>query len=116
MLKILKNKKAINDVTLIWTIIVILFSLGIFVPFVENYYSGINTNYNLENIKQKVGETLPSSDADESTVNAIGILFSIITMFFWNFSVHWGINLILLEPMRIILYILIYRQIRSGGG
>lgn len=116
MIKILKSKKGINDVVMIWTIIVILFSLGIFVPFIDDYFSGVSTDYNPDDVAQEVGVGLPQTDTDETNVNALEVMASIIAMFFWGFNIHWIINLVLLEPMRIILYILIYRLIRSGGG
>lgn len=116
MLKLLNSKKAINDVTLMWTIITILFSLGIFVPLIEGYFTGISTEYDIDGVAIDVGAGLPEDDTDESRVDAIKVLASVVSMFFWSFNVHWTINLLLLQPMRIILYILIYRLVRSGGG
>ena len=115
MLKLLKNKKG-NDVHLLWTIIVILFSLGLIVPYIDNYFTNSSIDYNIEDVGEGVAVGLPDSPADVENVGALDLVTSILSMFFWSFSVNIWINILLLEPMRIIFYILIYRLIRSGGG
>ena len=113
-LYILRSKKAANDVTLIWTIITIFIVLGATIPIIEGYFSDVTTTYNTEGVEVDIGQKIPELSANPLSIIEFGK--SILAMFFWAFNVHWMINLFILMPMRVILYILLYRQIRSGGG
>ena len=104
-----------NDIFYMWSIIIILFSLGIFVPIAQGAFGEDTNTYDTGEVTDDVGENLASSGTS-SVVSGIAVLVSILGMFFWSFNVPFWLNIIILEPMRIMLYILIYRQFRSGGG
>lgn len=114
MMKFIKSKKAQNDVTLLWTIFVILFALGSIIPIINNYFGVSSTQYDVEGTAEKVGTELTDVATNPLTIG--DFVASILSMFFWSFNVNLWVNLLILEPMRIIFYILIYRLVRSGAG
>lgn len=115
MLKIFKYKNGNHDVVLIWTIITIFFLIGGILPFIQRDLNMDVTEYNINKTVSDTGQSMPDSETS-IIITAVNIFISIITMFFWNFNVPFWLNLTIFMPMRIALFILIYRQLRSGGG
>ncbi len=111
MLKLIKSKQAVSDVTLMWTIILIFFMLGILLPFVNSGFAQTSQDFNTGDL-----ETGLDDETNFTKVSSITILSSIGKMFFWTFGTlpFWldGIFVV----FRAMLALLIYRQIRSGGG
>jgi len=50
-------------------------------------------------------------NSPDSGTSGLDFLLSLITIVFWSFNVNFWVNLILLEPFRILFYIVIYRII-----
>lgn len=110
-MKILKNKKAFNDVVLMIPIIMFLFLAGLIIPFINASFSQAGTTVNTEKAKND----LLSQVSNSNSLTIFTILSALLTTTFWTFGVPFIVN-IFLEVFRIIFYILLYRQVRSGGG
>ena len=105
-----------SDSYLMYTLVLIFVILGAALPFVNEAANSDNTqDYNIDELTASVGQEVDS--AEVSTVSALQLstraLLNIFLIFFWSFEVGIWVNLILLEPFRVLLYYLIYRAIRG---
>jgi len=110
-IRLLQDKKGVNDVSILTIILFIFIGLGILLPFVNTGFNNDVTNYNTEGLDNSF-----DSDTGETSITSIALLSSILKMFFWTFGdlPFWldGFFIIL----RLIFWILLYRQVRSGSG
>lgn len=112
-----------HDVSLIGIFVCFFLVLGISVPYIQNEFS-INTVYIYDAQTGKMIEDYRNTDISEEMENigestdftGLTMLKSIAGMFTFTFGqLPLFLDLIMFIP-RILLYVLIYRQIRSGGG
>ncbi len=111
MKKLIKSKKGINDVTLITTIVLIFIMLGILLPFINQSFSQAETSFDVNALESSLDD-----ETNFTKIKSVTILSSIGKMFVWTFGnlPFWldGIFVV----FRLMLALLIYRQIRSGAG
>ena len=128
-----------NDSSILAGLIIFFIAMGVLMPFIHDAFSNTVTITNIELLETEsfnAGEQANNSQADcywlflpgrptlicpeavaDETVNAINIITSILKMFIWTFGqVPFFIDLLLLEPLRILGYFLTYRALRSGAG
>lgn len=101
-----------NDSILIWFILILFIAIGGLLPFVQDSF-GVTTDTHKLNINPNDVNQLPTNPLSILTGK---VLLSIASMFFWTFQIPWWLELVFFEPIRILLYILVYRLVRSGGG
>lgn len=102
----------VNDMTIMYGIIVFFVIIGVLAPF-------LNASFDTD-----IPETSASSlyeDIDEndvtSTVSTFRVITSVFSMFFWTFgSLPLFIDAVIFTPLRIILAVIIARNIWIGGG
>lgn len=110
MVSILKSKNGLNDVSMIAFLVLFFLFLGLIIPYINASFGSSYSEYDVGIADQY------DDDTSITTVTGTSLLFSIITIFFWSFgAVNIYVDL-LLTVFRIILAILIYRQLRSGAG
>lgn len=111
MKKLLESKKGINDVSLMWGIILIFVLIGALIPYVNNSFNTSENEFNVNQFDDQIDD-----ETDFTALSATKILLSIASMFFWTFgTLPFWLDAIFLV-MRVMLGLLIYRQVRSGGG
>ena len=93
-----------NDMTIIFGIILLFVAIGVISPY-------INAEFGSDMIEN--GDVL---DADDS-VNGTDVMLSVAGMFFWTFgTIPAWLDGLLFVPLRILLYLIIARNIWIGGG
>ena len=106
-----------NDAGIIFGIAIVLVALGTILPLLNAEFGTSYSNYSLGS---STASASALQDADSGVLSASpGVFASIkgaVIMFFWSFDVPWYINVLLLEPLRLILYFVIARNIWIGGG
>jgi hypothetical protein len=106
-----------NDAGIILGITIILVALGGILPLLNAEFGTSYSNYSLGSSSEAASELQGSGSGVVSAPS--GVLASIkgaAVMFFWSFDVPWYINVFLLEPLRLVLYFIIARNIWIGGG
>lgn len=111
MRKLTKSKKAQNDVSFIILIVTVFILVGTFLPFVNESFNNSVTTFNTEGLVTNTDDQI-----NTDKVSATTVFFSIFSMFFWSFGALPIFLEIFFIIMRIILGVLIYRNVRSGGG
>lgn len=108
-MKRINKKSQLNDISIISGILIFFVLLGTVLPFIASAFNSQQNenNINSNNVKKHLSE---------SSISIWRVLFSIVTVFFWSFEVNIWINIIILEPMRILAYFIIARNIWIGGG
>lgn len=102
-----------NDATIIFVIAVFLIAMGVLVPIVNNYYG---EQADLTNVGQPV-EGADEIFAEGNSLSIVDVVFSIATMFVWSFgALWWPIELFVIEPIRLLGYFILARNIWIGGG
>lgn len=101
----------VNDMTILGGFIILFVAIGIAIPVIESEYSSSTTEYDL---------TTVSGDQDSSDLTGLSawkVIKSIALMFVWSFSgIPLWIELLIFEPIRIIAYAILARNIWPGGG
>lgn len=113
-----KSKKAqINDVVILGAIFFIFVGIGVFLPFLQVEYQ-VTGNATVNAVNTTVIDPNTFNDVTPLTANIsiLGIVFSVIKMFFWTFGdlPLWLDSIFVV--IRITFAVLIYRLIRNGGG
>jgi len=104
-----KGWDIMSDVVLIAGLMLFFILLGAVLPY-TNELDNTFINYQLS-----TGTAQYDDDAEVSTGSMWKTFGSILSIFVWSFNLGtWG-NLFLMIP-RVILALLIYRQVRSGAG
>lgn len=112
-MKIFTTRKAWNDMTLIFPILFLFIILGIILPFVNQSF---NTTSGVQNVNKLSSDT-NSQVVSTTSIGTFTILLSIGKMFLWTFGdINAIIDGIFFVPLRLMLALLLYRQIRSGAG
>lgn len=109
-----KNKKAVNDISIITGIIILFVALGTMLPFIrEDFGQTQTTDYLIDDFNQGI-----ANDVDTvGNVSAFNVIISIFKLFFWTFGeIPLLIDALLFIPLRIILVLTIARNIWIGGG
>lgn len=112
--RLFKTKKGQTDVTIMWFIIVFLLGLGFVLPFIQQAFSTSSTSYSTTDIRN----TGLDDETDYTSISSVNVLSSIGKMFSWNFNtiIPTWLEVCFFLPLRLVLALLLYRQIRSGGG
>lgn len=101
----------VNDVSLIWGIVSVFILVGFITPYVNDAFGRNDPIYNID----QTGNEL-EIETSKTNLNTFQLLKSISLMFFWTFGAlpFWLDTIFFI--MRIMLGLLVYRQVRSGGG
>lgn len=119
----------VNDISIITGIIASFILIGILLPFLNEGFSTSVTTNNVGDFENQIGDTIKDVRSNESVTGILGtfsagaqgvgflkVFFSVVSMFFWTFGAlpFWldGIFLIL----RLMLVMIIARNIWIGGG
>lgn len=104
-----------NDITIIAGIVVFFLIVGLILPFVNaEWASGSqSTNSSVSTLSGDVSNSVK----DANSVSAFKVILSVLSMFFWTFgSLPLYLDLLVFLPLRIILALVIARNIWIGGG
>jgi hypothetical protein len=95
------------DIIIVYTILGIFIIVGIVTPFINNEFG---SSYNSGNI-----ETVGSEMSGTNIITGFfTIMISILSMVLWSFgSLPLWFELIIIEPMRITLYLIVAKWIRG---
>ena len=96
-----------TDSTLLITVMVFFILLGTVLPFIDAATGADITTHNADELSPQVDEQ------DFNVINGLDVFLSILTVLFWSFSVPFYVNLLFIEPFRILAYYLIIRWIRG---
>lgn len=84
-----------NNLVIFYTLLLFFILVGSILPLVNTEFGTTHSDKTVE--------------APTSTTTGLSFVISILTVAFWSFNVNIWVNLLVLEPFRIILYIVIYR-------
>lgn len=103
-----------NDAVIIFGICTFFVALGTLLPLVNEGFGGSDvTSTDAEQFKDTVGE----AGADAGSLSIWDVLVAIGKMFTWSFgAIWWPFEVLLLVPLRVVLYFVIARNIWIGGG
>jgi len=104
-MKLFKSKKGTTDTTIAVGVILAFIMIGTFLPFLDEEFNTTSGNYDVSELEGDIGQ---------SSIGADTILFSILKVFFWTFTLPIYIEIILVF-FKIYLAIYIYRNIRGVG-
>lgn len=100
---------AVNDIGIITVIITFFLVLGFITPFINSEFNSNYESYEFDGLTD-------DEVSNVSTVNGFSILLSILSIFVWSISgIPVFLNLLLFIP-RIILVLVIVRNVWIGGG
>lgn len=103
---------ALNDITIIGGIIVMFIALGVALPYIQRDFGTLETPNDAEALVSGA-----SVEEIDSTVGAIDVLASVSSMFFWTFgALPIWLDAAIFIPLRLILILVIARNIWVGGG
>jgi len=86
-----------SDTLIIFYVLLVFFiGLGSILPLLNDEYDTQHDAYNID---------------APSDLSGLDFLLSIITVAFWSINVNIWVNVLLLEPLRILFYISVYRLI-----
>ena len=105
----------VNDMTIIFGLIAFFVFIGVVTPFIN---AELNTNLTEFNPEQFTGN-VNTGDLEGVTapVNAFKVLGSVLSMFFFTFgSIPTFIDVAIFIPLRLLLVLIISRNIWIGGG
>ena len=107
------TKRSWNDLVVVFPILFLFIIMGIIMPFVNASFSSSSVTQNINGLQTDLNAQVSS----ETSIGAFTILFSIGKMFFWTFGdINAIIDGIIFIPLRIMLALFLYRQVRSGAG
>jgi hypothetical protein len=101
-----------NDITIIVSIVLFLMLVGAAIPLINDSFSSTYTT-------TANGTVLYNSVEAESGGGALtiwSVLSSMIASIFWTFGVADWLNLFVFMPLRLLLLLLLARNIWVGGG
>ena len=102
----------INDMTIIFGIISFFVFIGVVTPFIN---ADLNTNLP-EFSPEQLTSNIDTEQA-QSSISAFRVLGSVLSMFFFTFgSIPAFIDVALFIPLRLILVLIIARNVWIGGG
>jgi len=113
------NKKAGGDVAWMVAIIFILIGTSLFLEFTTDLTDLPTTSRDLDVLRNESAEAVVSeqdSSIFDAIIMPIAMIGTIIKIATWQFGFSYFILAIFFDVLLIILILLIYRQIRSGGG
>ena len=107
-----------SDVYLMLTIVTLFIVIGGFLPFVEADFLGTSATYGVDTIEDTIGNNLNTGNSTDYSglgiaSTGVDILVSIVSMFFWSFSMPSWLNTLFLIP-RIMLGFLFVRWLRGS--
>ncbi len=85
-----------SDTEYVWFIVFFFFILGLAIPYITLEFGGTVASFDVEN----VGEA-----------GILGVINAITSVLFWTFGVNVYINFLLLMPLRIIMWYILFKQI-----
>ena len=98
----------VNDMTILGGIVLVFVLIGFMTPFINDEFGGSAPENNINDVTDGI---------EPDDVSAWDVIVSIFKMFFWTFgSIPSWLDAILFIPMRIVLVVLIARNIWVGGG
>lgn len=101
-----------SDVGIMLGIITAFFVLGFGLPFIHDAFGETASTLDTGGINFQAGQGF-STDS----TSVLEIIVSVTTIFFFTFgAVPLWLDAIILLPIRIIFFVLLYRQIRGVGG
>jgi len=92
---------------LIWGMITFMIILGWALPYVATEFNFSTSDNDIDNFQNEILQ---------EDVSATDIVFSISTIWFWSFNVPTLINLLMLLPLRILFWFIIYDKFRGVGS
>ena len=102
-----------NDMFIAFGIIAFFIAFGTVLPYIQQDFGQDTTD---NNVAPFVNELTGKVD-DTTTVNAFQIFLSVIKMFFWTFGgLPALVDAIIFMPLRIIMFMIIGRNVWIGGG
>jgi len=98
-----------TDSVIMYMIVLVFVTLGFIMPFINSSFGVSEANINTEGLVLEAGDETGGAE-----VSALKVVLSIFTMFFWSFGTLPAIvDTVIFVPLRILLAILIYRNIRG---
>lgn len=92
----------LNKMSLTSNNLIIFYTLLLFFVVIGSILPLLNDEYGTTSSEQTI-------NAPDNSTTGLDFLLSLLTVAFWSFNVNVWVNLILLEPFRILFYITIYR-------
>lgn len=103
----------VNDVSIAASIIFTFILIGGILPYISEEFGGQTIDQNSGNFINTIGNEVKDPD----TISAWDVLISMFKMFFWTFGdLPFWIDLIFFIPVRVLLLIILARNLWIGGG
>jgi hypothetical protein len=101
----------VNDMTILGGFVVFFLIVGLALPFLNAEFNQSDSEVNPSYVSDN------QNPDDLSSISAWSVIKSVFLMFFWTFgSLPLTIELLIFEPIRIIGYVIVARNIWIGGG
>ncbi len=115
-LKLFRNKRGVNDISIASGIITVFILLGVFLPFINSSLSVQSPSVNTTSIQTNVGQDVANIDGSFTTVSGLKIIVSVLKMFFWTFGdLPFWLDAIFVI-LRIILVLILIKYIPFIGS
>lgn len=114
-IKIFKDKKGINDISIIAVISFIFLATAVMIPFINSEFGTTSSTFDTDNFASDI-----QSDANSITaLSAFGVLTTVIRLAVFDFGNSLGLPFwldLLYTALGIIFILVIARNIWIGGG
>ena len=103
---------SVNDMTIIYGLITFFIILGIATPLINAEFGSNYSSGNPDSIENDI-----TAHIENSEVSMWQIIKSVLSMFLWTFgALPVWFDLIIMLPLRILLVLIVARNIWIGGG
>jgi len=118
-----KNKKAVNDISILMGITLFFVSMGLFLPIIHESFGSDVSTPNLDALTQGIAagsvmavDPIGGFELATGSSNLWTILNNIFKMFFWTYGLlPWWLDAIFI-PLRVVFAFLVARNVWIGGG
>lgn len=114
-----RDKRAVNDITIISVLLFIFFLTAIIIPFINAEFGTEFIEADTDNIAQDIRDQSENIEARITNISAIGVMITVLKLAFFDFGNSLGLPFWLdamYTILGIILVLVIARNIWIGGG
>ena len=116
---IFRDKRAVNDITIISVLVFIFFLTAIIIPFINSEFATGFVEPNTDGLAQEISDKSEEISGRITDISAIGVMITVLKLAFFDFGNSLGLPFWLdamYTILGIILILVIARNIWVGGG
>ena len=113
------NKKAINDISIIAILVIILFGTAIIIPFIDSAFDTSSDTFDTDEFHSGIQEEGENIEGKITDISAVKVFVNVFKLAFFDFGntlgLPWWLDAVY-TILAILLILVIARNIWIGGG